>query len=156
MSKESAPSTVRHTIILLDNRFSHAKVDGVDCILADGDGHAYAGYAVAPGDLTIIFVRPNGVVGGILSSEQGLLDYVDGILSPQRRCKLTMCRIPPLCTIKHLSLHMDMKMQCRYLQTLRLMSGSAMRKEESSYVRYAVNVTHQVPSLVLSGTEQSA
>ncbi|KAF7309292.1 FAD-binding-3 domain-containing protein [Mycena indigotica] len=39
------------------------KADGVDIVLHDARGHAYAGYGVEAGETVVVVVRPDGVVG---------------------------------------------------------------------------------------------
>jgi len=73
-------STFRSTIILPSG--THVDdIDGVEYILADEDGHAYASYAVSSGSFAIVAVRPDGIVGGIMFSSQSLKQYLNGIFS---------------------------------------------------------------------------
>jgi len=57
------------------------KIEGVDRVLLDQDGHAHAGYAVSADKFTVIIVRPDGVVGGILYDSSRVKRYFDGIFS---------------------------------------------------------------------------
>ncbi|PCH36622.1 FAD/NAD(P)-binding domain-containing protein [Wolfiporia cocos MD-104 SS10] len=47
--------------------------------LIDREGHAYKNYSVAAGRFTAVIVRPDGVVGGIVSGGKGLKGYFDTI-----------------------------------------------------------------------------
>ncbi|KAJ6597584.1 monooxygenase [Mycena vulgaris] len=49
-------------------------------VLEDRAGHAYAGYGLMPGELTVVVVRPDGVVGAVVSGPDGLEDYFQKIL----------------------------------------------------------------------------
>ncbi|PCH36626.1 monooxygenase [Wolfiporia cocos MD-104 SS10] len=49
--------------------------------LIDREGHAYKNYSVAAGGFTAVIVRPDGVVGGIVSGGKGLKGYFDTIFS---------------------------------------------------------------------------
>ncbi|KIK67815.1 hypothetical protein GYMLUDRAFT_36594 [Collybiopsis luxurians FD-317 M1] len=52
----------------------------VDLILCDRDGHAYKAYPSLPGRSTMIVVRPDGVIGAIVSGSEGLLKYLRGVM----------------------------------------------------------------------------
>ncbi|KAH9911762.1 monooxygenase [Fomitopsis serialis] len=50
-----------------------------DLAVVDKDGHAYAGYQVSPEKPTIVIVRPDGVVGGIVYGLSGVEQYFRGV-----------------------------------------------------------------------------
>ncbi|KAF7309289.1 FAD-binding-3 domain-containing protein [Mycena indigotica] len=55
---------------------SSLKADGVDIVLHDARGHAYAGYGVEAGETVVVVVRPDGVVGMVQrgSAEEAVAD----------------------------------------------------------------------------------
>ncbi|KAI5982345.1 hypothetical protein EDD15DRAFT_2324671, partial [Pisolithus albus] len=48
-------------------------------VLVDQAGHAYRGYVVEEGEIKIVVVRPDGVVGAIVRGVAGLERYFDGV-----------------------------------------------------------------------------
>ena len=46
----------------------------------DRDGHAHEGYHVQKGNLTVVIVRPDGIIGGIVFGEDGVKRYFDKVL----------------------------------------------------------------------------
>lgn len=57
-----------------------ATLDGADLVTVDEAGHARTAYNVAEDDGTVVvIVRPDGVVGGILTSARGVEQYFSGI-----------------------------------------------------------------------------
>lgn len=52
------------------------KAVGVDEVLVDNDGHAYKYYSPAAAGFTAIVVRPDGVVGVVAKSAEGLKQYL--------------------------------------------------------------------------------
>lgn len=73
---------------LLQIVFIHAEAaggasasDAAHLSVLDRDGHAHAGYHVQKSNLTVIIVRPDGVVGGIIFSGGGAKRYFDGVFS---------------------------------------------------------------------------
>ncbi|KAJ6544653.1 hypothetical protein DFH09DRAFT_1249316 [Mycena vulgaris] len=51
-----------------------------DAVLEDRAGHAYRGYGVDPDELTVVVVRPDGVVGIVASNAEGVERYFQKIL----------------------------------------------------------------------------
>lgn len=52
-----------------------------DVMLLDVSGHAYGNYACDKARLTVIIVRPDGVIGGIVFSLGGVLAYFRRVFS---------------------------------------------------------------------------
>ncbi|KAJ7248154.1 monooxygenase [Mycena haematopus] len=50
-------------------------------VLEDREGHAYAGYGVPVDELTVVIVRPDGVVGAVAHGAEGVDRYFQKILS---------------------------------------------------------------------------
>ncbi|KAJ7137951.1 monooxygenase [Mycena epipterygia] len=48
---------------------------GLNKVLEDRDGHAYAGYGAVLDKLTVVVVRPDGVVGAVVSEVKGVEEY---------------------------------------------------------------------------------
>lgn len=56
--------------------------DGADFSLIDRGGHAYAGYHIPDNSsITVVVVRPDGVIGGIVLESQGIERYFRNIVS---------------------------------------------------------------------------
>ncbi|KAJ7777965.1 FAD binding domain-containing protein [Mycena maculata] len=49
-------------------------------VLEDREGHAHAGYGVAADELAVVVVRPDGVVGAVVSDAEGVGEYFAKIL----------------------------------------------------------------------------
>ncbi|KAH9913060.1 monooxygenase [Fomitopsis serialis] len=74
------PSGSVKTVSIYPQGTSNPSVVGrPDLAIADRDGHAYAGYQVSPEKPTIVIVRPDGVVGGIVYGLSGLAQYFRGV-----------------------------------------------------------------------------
>ncbi|CCM05220.1 uncharacterized protein FIBRA_07430 [Fibroporia radiculosa] len=70
------------TVLILSRIASYTEeVQAADLVLSDQHGHAYAGYGISLGCLTIVAVRPDGSVGGILLGLEGLQRYLSCIFS---------------------------------------------------------------------------
>ncbi|KAJ7481756.1 FAD binding domain-containing protein [Mycena latifolia] len=48
-------------------------------VLEDRTGHAYAGYGLTPGELAVVVVRPDGVVGAVVPDAEGVERYFQKI-----------------------------------------------------------------------------
>ncbi|KZT07594.1 monooxygenase [Laetiporus sulphureus 93-53] len=72
---------IQSVVIYLQDASSTPHVDGANLSLVDRDGHAYSGYAVEKGGLTIVIVRPDGVIGAIARGVDGLKAYFRGIFT---------------------------------------------------------------------------
>ncbi|KZT05390.1 monooxygenase [Laetiporus sulphureus 93-53] len=74
---------VRSVIVLPQTAPECADVQSADLLLSDGSGHAYESYAVSPtsGGMTIVIVRPDGVIGGIVLGVDGLTKYFRNVFS---------------------------------------------------------------------------
>lgn len=74
------PSTVTSVAILPSGTVARA-VDGVDVALQDRDGTAYDGYRMVKEKTFAVIVRPDGVVGAVVSGFEGVVKYFGGIFS---------------------------------------------------------------------------
>ncbi|KZT20171.1 monooxygenase [Neolentinus lepideus HHB14362 ss-1] len=80
------PSSLIQTVTILPVRVAVREKDVLprtDLVLKDADGHVYEGYSVDPwkNELTVVVVRPDGIVGGIGAEVQTVTDYFERILS---------------------------------------------------------------------------
>ncbi|KZT18997.1 hypothetical protein NEOLEDRAFT_1142708 [Neolentinus lepideus HHB14362 ss-1] len=80
------PTGLIQTVAILPIRVAVREKDALprtDLVLKDAGGHVYEGYSVHPwkNELTLIIVRPDGVVGGIGERVQILMDYFQRIFS---------------------------------------------------------------------------
>lgn len=55
--------------------------EGANHVLVDRDGHAYTEYGCTSEDFTIVIVRPDGIIGGIVFGSEGLESYFRSVLS---------------------------------------------------------------------------
>lgn len=72
---------VRSAIIYVADAAAFPSAEGVNLVLVDQEGHAYAGYNCAANDLTVVIVRPDGIIGGIVFGLDGLERYFKGVFS---------------------------------------------------------------------------
>ncbi|GBE86251.1 predicted protein [Sparassis crispa] len=49
--------------------------------LVDGSGHAYGSYSIPEKGLFVVIVRPDGVVGAMVSNAEGVRQYLQGVFS---------------------------------------------------------------------------
>ncbi|KZT74558.1 hypothetical protein DAEQUDRAFT_720739 [Daedalea quercina L-15889] len=76
------PSGFVKTAVILPQGTSDLQVVGQpDLAFVDRDGHAFTTYQVSPEKPTIVIVRPDGVVGGIVYGVGGFEKYFKGIFS---------------------------------------------------------------------------
>ncbi|KAJ7779501.1 monooxygenase [Mycena maculata] len=62
------PAEILQTVLVLQQGQQAAGEDSLfDAVLVDCEGHAYTGYGLQPHKLTIVMVRPDGVVGVVAS-----------------------------------------------------------------------------------------
>ena len=81
---------------LLQVVFIHATAAGTDSSpsdtaylgVLDRDGHAHEGYQVQTGRFTLVIVRPDGIVGGIVFGGGGVRRYFDCVFSALRDPKI--------------------------------------------------------------------
>lgn len=75
--------TVRVVAVLPESHDVAAipEIPGVDLVVVDKEGHAYRDYHVAKESLTVVIVRPDGVVGAMLKGAEGVDKYFGGIFS---------------------------------------------------------------------------
>ncbi|OCH86653.1 monooxygenase [Obba rivulosa] len=75
------PADRIRTVSILRTHTTAPSVAGVDLVLMDEDGHAYTGYGVDGDKLTVIIVRPDGVVGAIVHGSEGILRYFERVFT---------------------------------------------------------------------------
>lgn len=61
--------------LLLSPAGTNLPNSGLNKVLEDRDGHAYAGYGAVLDKLTVVVVRPDGVVGAVVSEVKGIEEY---------------------------------------------------------------------------------
>lgn len=70
---------VRTLVVSPQGSSGRSKVDGVDTIVVDDGGHAYATYGASDKEAIAVAVRPDGVVGAIVHGAEGLRRYFEKI-----------------------------------------------------------------------------
>ncbi|KAJ6584775.1 FAD binding domain-containing protein [Mycena capillaripes] len=68
-------ATVQSVVLLAPGTTSAGDASAFDMVLHDHAGHAYTGYGLNAGELTVIVVRPDGVVGAVVSGSEGVETY---------------------------------------------------------------------------------
>ncbi|KZT07593.1 monooxygenase [Laetiporus sulphureus 93-53] len=66
---------VRSVVVCPRHALATSSIGGADLALIDRDGHAYSTYAVETDAFTIVVVRPDGVIGAIATSVEGVKKY---------------------------------------------------------------------------------
>ncbi|PCH36573.1 monooxygenase [Wolfiporia cocos MD-104 SS10] len=70
------PSTVKSVAIYPQGTSASLAFEDAEYVMVDRDGHAYNGYNVADSaTMTIVIVRPDGVVGGIVFEAEGVQNF---------------------------------------------------------------------------------
>lgn len=69
-------------VILVGAATSSSLPDGAYLSVFDQDRHARDAYHVREGEFTVVIVRPDGTVGGLVRSVDGVRRYFDGIFGP--------------------------------------------------------------------------
>ncbi|PCH36607.1 hypothetical protein WOLCODRAFT_127398, partial [Wolfiporia cocos MD-104 SS10] len=81
------PPDILHPVVIFSSEERLASIEGsgahldLDVTLVDREGHAFAGYRCDGDRLTVVVVRPDGVIGGIVYSLKGLEKYFGGVFS---------------------------------------------------------------------------
>ncbi|KAH7925920.1 hypothetical protein BV22DRAFT_1033415 [Leucogyrophana mollusca] len=68
-------SSVLRSAVVLPSSAAPSSTSTADLTLVDEGGYAYGGYLVKEGETRVVVVRPDGVVGAIVSGVQGLEKY---------------------------------------------------------------------------------
>lgn len=69
----------------VESRMSSGEDETIDVeVLVDQAGHAYRGYVVEEGEIKVVVVRPDGVVGAIVYGVAGLERYFGGVFGKRR------------------------------------------------------------------------
>ena len=85
---EMLSTGIAHSIVLLPSEGSYnSNHRGVDRAVIDTQGHAYDAYGAKKGQLTIVIVRPDAVVGAIVRDVDGLQRYFRMILYDMRQSR---------------------------------------------------------------------
>ncbi|KAJ7499490.1 FAD binding domain-containing protein [Mycena latifolia] len=74
------PGVVRAVLLLGQGHAPPTDAPRFDAVLEDRAGHAYRGYGVGADELTVVVVRPDGVVGVVASNAEGVEGYFQKIL----------------------------------------------------------------------------
>lgn len=79
-----APAATVHTVLVLPKGYDTSdlaslKSVSADAILVDQEGHAYTYYPPASAGFSTIVVRPDGVVGAVAKSVDGVAKYIKGV-----------------------------------------------------------------------------
>ncbi|KAF7366420.1 FAD-binding-3 domain-containing protein [Mycena sanguinolenta] len=75
------PEHAVRVVVLLPQGHTAANSAGSALILEDRAGHAYAGYGLRGDVLTVVIVRPDGVVGAVAAGVEGVEQYFQKILA---------------------------------------------------------------------------
>ncbi|KAJ7777971.1 FAD binding domain-containing protein [Mycena maculata] len=67
--------TVQAVLVLAPGQTSNGDASAFVTVLEDREGHAHAGYGVAADELAVVVVRPDGVVGAVVSDPMGVEKY---------------------------------------------------------------------------------
>ena len=79
---KKAPVGLVKTVAVFPQGTSSPQVSGQpDLAVIDKDGHAFREYQVKPEKPTIVVIRPDGVVGGIVYGLDGLRAYFGGVFT---------------------------------------------------------------------------
>ncbi|KZT69628.1 monooxygenase [Daedalea quercina L-15889] len=78
--REYPQGTVR-SVIIYPRGVLPEVVDGADQVVFDDEKHAFMNYCCSDDDLTVVVVRPDGIVGSIVFGAPGLRRYFRGIFS---------------------------------------------------------------------------
>ncbi|KAJ6494759.1 FAD binding domain-containing protein [Mycena vitilis] len=75
------PKDTMHPVVVLPQGNTSAEgASSFATVLEDQAGHAYRGYRLDAGELTVVIVRPDGVVGAVVSGADGVKAYFQKIL----------------------------------------------------------------------------
>ncbi|KAJ7433543.1 FAD binding domain-containing protein [Mycena latifolia] len=74
------PGVVRAVLLLGQGHVPPSDTPRFGAVLEDRAGHAYRGYGVDADELTVVIVRPDGVVGVVASNAEGVERYFQKIL----------------------------------------------------------------------------
>ncbi|TFY60899.1 hypothetical protein EVJ58_g4853 [Rhodofomes roseus] len=75
------PKAVRSAVVYPQSASRSPPVAYADLVLHDGEGHAYKAYGCPTDSSTVVIVRPDGVVGGLVFGEDGVKKYFKSIFS---------------------------------------------------------------------------
>ncbi|EED83885.1 hypothetical monooxygenase [Postia placenta Mad-698-R] len=80
-TKKLAPRLIHTVVISPRNPSPSLAVSGADVVCVDRDGHGCAGYDAGPEGITAAVVRPDGIVGALISGAAGLEAYFKNVFS---------------------------------------------------------------------------
>ncbi|EPT00400.1 hypothetical protein FOMPIDRAFT_1146544 [Fomitopsis schrenkii] len=75
------PADAVHSVVVYPRGALPEVVDDVSSVVFDAEKHAFTNYCCSDDDLTVVIVRPDGVVGGIVFGAPGLRRYFKGVFS---------------------------------------------------------------------------
>lgn len=81
VTRKYSDSLIKSVVLSAKGTPTPKVVGQLDVAAVDQDGHAFAGYQVQLEKPTIVIVRPDGVVGGVVYSPNGLQEYFKNIFS---------------------------------------------------------------------------
>ncbi|PCH35543.1 hypothetical protein WOLCODRAFT_80676 [Wolfiporia cocos MD-104 SS10] len=73
-----------HTILVFSHGSALAEVvlvSGADAVLQDHNGHAYTAYGASKETSTVVIVRPDAMIGGIVFGGDGVKKYFGNVFS---------------------------------------------------------------------------
>ncbi|EED83917.1 hypothetical monooxygenase [Postia placenta Mad-698-R] len=74
-TKKLPPRLIRTVVIYPRDSSPSLAVSGADVVCVDRDGYGHSGYGASPDGTTVSIVRPDGIVGALVSGEAGLEAY---------------------------------------------------------------------------------
>lgn len=75
------PKHVVRSVVIVPEQHDAVEVADVDQVLLDQDGYAYSGYAIVKEGITVVVIRPDGVIGAMVKGPQGIAQYFSRIFS---------------------------------------------------------------------------
>ncbi|EED85348.1 hypothetical monooxygenase [Postia placenta Mad-698-R] len=74
-TKKLPPRLIRTVVIYPRDSSPSLAVSGADVVCVDRDGYGHSGYGASPDGTTVSIVRPDGIVGALVSGAAGLEAY---------------------------------------------------------------------------------
>ena len=72
-------NTIVSAVVYPQNAARNPPVAYADLVLSDGEGHAFGAYGCSVDSTTVVVVRPDGVVGGIVFGKDGIEEYFKAV-----------------------------------------------------------------------------
>jgi len=80
--KKYPPNILKRVVVLSENTDVKSSDLPAELVFKDKDGYAYQNYVIKSRTLDTVVVRPDGVIGALVSGVDGLKTYFDGIFTP--------------------------------------------------------------------------